>query len=205
MTPPASPTRAGSTARAVLLTVLLALPAAPQAAEAPPLESLPELAVSGYLGTWYQVAWFPNRFQRQCVSDTRADYALRPDGTLRVVNRCRLADGRTDEADGIARPRQPIEGDRLRPAQLNVSFLPAWLQWLPFGRGDYWVIQRADDGRYAVVSEPSRRYLWVLSRAPTLSPEDESAIRSRLLSQGFDLARWASHPHRTDPGSPGQP
>jgi apolipoprotein D and lipocalin family protein len=156
---------------------------------------LPELKVSTYLGTWYQVAYFPNRFQRQCVNDTTATYSERGDGTLRVVNRCRQADGTLDEAVGVARPARPIVADGLRPAQLTVSFLPAWLQWLPVGRGDYWVIQHAEDGRYAVVSEPSRQYLWVLSRAPKLSAQDESAIRSRLLVQGFDLTRWTAHHH----------
>lgn len=163
---------------------------------AAPLVSLPAVTVSSYLGTWYQVALFPNSFQRQCVSDTTATYRQRDDGSLDVLNRCRGADGRFDEALGRARPvGQRVQGE-LRPAQLKVSFLPAWLQWLPVGQGDYWVIQRADDGRYAVVSEPSRRYLWVLSRTPTLSAADESAIRSRLQSQGFDLARWTAHPQR---------
>ena len=202
-----SPLTPTGTARAVAAAMLTLLAGAARAdtAASPPLESMPELTVSSYLGTWYQVAWFPNRFQSQCVSDTRAEYTLRADGNLQVINRCRLADGRTDEASGIARSRRPITNDRLRPAQLTVSFLPGWLQWLPVGRGDYWVIQRAADGRYAVVSEPSRRYLWVLSRAPTLSADDESAIRSRLLSQGFDLASWTAHPHGAAAGSPAKP
>lgn len=190
------------------LALLVASAAAanpPAASDVAPLQSLPEVTVSGYLGTWYQVALFPNRFQSQCVSDTTATYATRRDGSLDVLNRCRLADGRIDEARGVARPSQPIENDRLRPARLTVSFLPAWLQWLPVGRGDYWVIDRADDGRYAVVSEPTRRYLWVLSRTPALSPEDETAIRSRLRTQHFDLSRWAAHPHGKPATSPTAP
>lgn len=178
-----------------LLVASAAATAPAASSDTPPLQSLPEVVVSRYLGTWYQVALFPNRFQSQCVSDTTATYAARPDGALEVLNQCRLADGRVDAARGVARPARPIENDRLRPAQMTVSFLPAWLQWLPVGRGDYWVIDRAEDGRYAVVSEPTRRYLWVLSRTPVLSPEDETAIRSRLRTQHFDLSRWAAHPH----------
>lgn len=173
---------------------------------AAPLEALPSVTVSSYLGTWYQVALFPNSFQRQCLSDTTATYRLRDDGALDVLNRCRQADGKFDEALGRARPVGQRVQDELRPAQLKVSFLPAWLQWLPVGQGDYWVIQRADDGRYAVVSEPSRRYLWVLSRTPNLAPADESAIRSRLQTQGFDLARWTAHAQRpADPASVPRP
>ena len=161
-----------------------------------PLESLPALQVPPYMGTWYQVALFPNVFQRQCVSDTTATYRQRPDGTVEVANRCRTADGRMDEAVGTARPTGTLSGSTLAPAHLRVSFLPQWLRWLPVGWGAYWVIQLADDGRYAVISEPSRQYLWVLSRQPRLSPADEASIRSRLAQQGFgDLSKLQTHRH----------
>jgi apolipoprotein D and lipocalin family protein len=196
---PGQPPRARWATAAALALSITALPDTGTADPLPgaaPLASLPSVTVSSYLGTWYQVALFPNSFQRQCVSDTTATYRQRDDGSLDVLNRCRGADGKFDEALGRARPVGQVVQDELRPAQLQVSFLPGWLQWLPVGRGDYWVIQRADDGRYAVVSEPSRRYLWVLSRTPALAAADESAIRSRLQSQGFDLARWTAHPQR---------
>lgn len=178
-----------------LLTALMAAPA--WAAEAPPLQplqSLPELKVPPYMGRWYQVALIPNSFQRQCVGDTTAEYRLLPDGTVEVGNRCRLADGRTDVAIGQARPTGRLLGDRLVPARLEVSFLPAWLRWLPVGWGSYWVIQLANDGRYAVVGEPTRQYLWVLSRTPQLATADETAIRSKLAEQGYDLQRLQPHP-----------
>jgi apolipoprotein D and lipocalin family protein len=161
-----------------------------------PLQSLPVLDVSAYMGTWYQVAWVPNRFQSQCASDTTADYRQQPQGTVEVINRCRLANGRIDEAIGEARPTGRLDGTTLAPAQLEVSFLPAWLRWLPLGWGRYWVIQLASDGRYAVVSEPTREYLWVLARQPALSSADETAIRSKLAEQGFTgLDRLQAHRH----------
>ena len=163
----------------------------------PPPQALPSLEVPPYMGTWYQVALFPNRFQAQCVSDTTATYRQLSDGSVEVTNRCRTADGRLDEAIGRARPTGTLRGTTLAPAQLEVSFLPSWIRWLPVGWGTYWVIQLAADGRYAVVSEPTRQYLWVLSRTPRLAQEDETAIRSRLIEQGFAaaLARWQAHPH----------
>lgn len=195
-------TRARSTlaALAIALTPILAPPAlgSEPAPPPPPLQPLPSLDVHAYIGTWYQVAWFPNRFQQQCVSDTQAIYRQRADGRIEVRNRCRLADGRLDEADGLARPAgATLQGNRLSPATLEVSFLPAWLRWVP-AWGRYWVIALADDGRYAVVSEPQRQYLWVLARAPRLSADDEATIRSRLQAQGFDLGRWQAHPHTPD-------
>ena len=180
-----------------LLALALTAPAhaADATSAAPPLQPLPSLDVPAYMGTWYQVAWFPNRFQKQCVSDTQAIYRQRDDGRIAVLNRCRLADGRFDDADGIARPAgSTLRDQRLSPATLEVSFLPALLRWIP-AWGSYWVVALADDGRYAVVSEPQRQYLWVLARAPRLSAEDEATIRSLLTRQGFELSRWQAHPH----------
>ena len=177
--------------------------AAPAASSTPlpPLQALPTLDVPSYMGTWYQLAWYPNRFQKQCVRDTAATYRRLPEG-VEVLNRCRLADGRIDDVLGLARPAGSVlTGDKLEPARLEVSFLPRWLRWLPIW-GDYWVIQRADDGRYAVISEASRKYLWVLSRTPQLSAADETAIRSRLVQQGFDLSPWQAHPHTAGADAP---
>jgi apolipoprotein D and lipocalin family protein len=172
-----------------------------QTAPTEPLTALPSLDVPTYMGTWYQVAWFPNRFQKQCVRDTTATYRRLPEG-VEVLNRCRLADGRIDDVLGLARPAGSVlTGDKLEPARLEVSFLPRWLRWLPIW-GDYWVIQRAVDGRYAVISEASRKYLWVLSRTPQLSAADETAIRSRLVQQGFDLSPWQAHPHTAGADAP---
>jgi apolipoprotein D and lipocalin family protein len=162
-----------------------------------PVESIAALDVPRYLGTWYQVALYPNVFQSQCISDTTASYRLRGDGGIEVVNRCRDARGEFDEAIGYARPTGTLDAEILRPAQLEVSFLPSWLRWTQdighWGWGAYWVIQLAPDYRYAVVSESTRSYLWVLSRTPALAGGDEAAIRARLQQQGYDLSRLQLH------------
>jgi apolipoprotein D and lipocalin family protein len=181
--------------RLTFLSAMLLATMQPAAQTAPALTALPSLDVSAYMGRWYQVAWFPNRFQQQCASDTSATYRQLPQGGIEVVNECRTKDGRSASVVGLARPAAAaVRSGRLEPAQLEVSFLPPVLRWLPFW-GSYWVVQLADDGRYAVVSEPNRSYLWVLSRKPVLVPSDESAIRSRLVEQGFELARWQNHSH----------
>ena len=149
---------------------------------AEPLATVGDVDLARYAGQWHEVAKYPNRFQAQCVSDTTATYALRDDGKVSVVNRCRTRDG-YDEVSGVARR---VDG---RTDRLQVSFLPAALRWLPIGWGDYWVIELAPDYRYAVVGEPSRQYLWVLSRTPELSPEDRRAIEARLPAHGYDAAR----------------
>ena len=201
---PRRPRRSIGPGSSLRLAFALALGISVAQAQVPapaPLQSLPALEVPPYMGTWYQVGLFPNAFQRQCVSDTTATYRQLPDGAVEVRNRCRTGDGRLDEAIGQARPTGTLTGTTLAPARLEVSFLPAWLRWLPVGWGRYWVIQLAEDGRYAVISEPTRQYLWILSRQPGLSPSDEAAIRARLLEQGFDdLSRLQRHPHGRSPG-----
>lgn len=211
---PRAPGRWAAGATRLLLSAALALAAgltAPVAAQTPaaaavaaasptapvlgPLRSIERLELQRYLGTWYQVAWFPNRFQRQCVSDTAAQYSLRDDGRLAVLNQCRDAQGALDSAAGVARPTGRVLGSTLEPAQLEVSFLPAFLRWTGIGWGRYWVIDLPEDYRYAVVSEPSREFLWVLSRTPQLAPGDRERIRERVKALGFDLERWADHPH----------
>lgn len=163
-----------------------------------PLQPLASLDVAGYMGTWYQVLWIPNRFQKQCVSDTVATYRDLGNGEVEVTNRCRAADGSFDSVTGIARPPtgvSRIESGKLQPARLEVSFLPTWLRWTGIGWGAYWVVDLPPDGRYAIVSEASREYLWVLSRQPALTPQDESTVRANLQSLGFDLARVQTHLH----------
>jgi apolipoprotein D and lipocalin family protein len=156
--------------------------AAGAASAAAPLATVGSVDLARYAGQWHEVAKYPNRFQQQCVGDTTATYALRDDGKVSVVNRCRTRDGH-EEVSGVARR---LDG---RTDRLQVSFLPAALRWLPIGWGDYWVIELASDYRYAVVGEPSRQYLWVLSRTPALSPEDRRAIEARLPAHGYDPAR----------------
>jgi apolipoprotein D and lipocalin family protein len=169
----------------ILASILFLAAGAACAAE--PLTTVGTVDLPRYAGQWHEVARYPNRFQRQCIGDTTATYALRDDGKVSVVNRCRTRDGH-DEVGGVARR---VDG---RTDRLQVSFLPAALRWLPIGWGDYWVIELAPDYRYAVVGEPSRQYLWVLSRSRTLSPEDRRAIEARLPAHGYDAARLVDSP-----------
>lgn len=144
----------------------------------PTLRTVARVDLERYVGTWYEIAAFPQRFQRGCTAST-ATYTLREDGLIDVVNRCRKGsvDGPEDSARGRARVV-----DRATRAKLEVSFFrPFW--------GDYWIVDLGDDYEYAVVGHPSRDYLWILARTPTMSPELYEAVLRRLAAQGFDTAR----------------
>jgi apolipoprotein D and lipocalin family protein len=170
----------------LLPALLLVVASATCAGE--PLATVGDVDLVRYAGRWYEVAKYPNRFQSQCLADTTATYRLLDDGAVSVVNRCRTASG-VDEASGMARR---VDG---RSDRLEVSFLPAALRWLPFGWGDYWIIELAPDYRYAVVGEPSRKYLWILARSGVLSPEDRRGIEARLPAHGYDPTRLVESPH----------
>jgi len=145
----------------------------------PPLEVVAEVDLDRYLGRWYEVASFPQRFQRGCVA-SMATYGRRDDGLIGVVNECRDGSfqGELRRAEGVAWVADD-EGSR---AKLKVQFF-----W-PF-RGDYWIIDLDPEYRYAAVGHPSRDYLWILSRTPTLDPETYRALLARLEAKGFDLTR----------------
>ena len=176
--------------RLALVAALLAPLAAPAqtAGQSPasdaPLQTIARLDVDRYMGSWYEIAKYPNRFQRQCVADTQAQYRQREDGQLDVINRCRQANGEMTEAIGRARPVGAADSSRLQ-----VRFAPAWLSWLPMVWGDYWVIDLDPAYQLVAVSEPRREYLWILSRTPRVDPAAYQALLGRLQAQGFDPSK----------------
>ena len=160
------------------LSLLLGLDTTVHAEPPSELAVVPSVEIDRYLGTWYEIARYPNRFQKECVAVT-ADYSLRDDGKIRVLNACRKG-----SPDG---PIKRIEGkawvvDKETNAKLRVQFF--WPFW-----GAYWIIDLGKDYEYAVVGHPKRKYLWILSRTPEMSPELYQAIVERLIEQGYDPGR----------------
>ena len=125
-----------------------------------------------YLGTWYEIARLDHRFERG-LSNVTAEYSLRDDGGVAVLNRGYRADkGEWDEASGKAY----FIGDA-DVGQLKVSFFG------PF-YGGYNIIELdKDDYRYSLVAGPDRSYLWLLARSPDL---DEATVE-RLVAKAAEL------------------
>ncbi|HZR08815.1 MAG TPA: lipocalin family protein [Myxococcales bacterium] len=143
-----------------------------------PLRTVAHVDLERYVGTWYEIASFPQRFQRGCTL-TRATYAIRPDGDIDVLNSCRKDSPAGEEMSARGRARVV---DRFTNARLEVSFFrPFW--------GDYWIIDLADDYSYAVVGHPSRDYLWILSRSPSMTDTTWQGIVGRLQAQGYETSR----------------
>ena len=148
------------------------------------LQAIPSLDVPRYMGRWYEIAKFPNWFQKQCAGDTSAEYQALEGQQVRVTNRCRKADGKIEEAVGLARQ---IGGPT--SAKLKVRFAPRWLSFLPFVWGDYWVVDLDSSYQLVAVSEPKREYLWVLSRTPQVEPARYQALLERLQAMGLDTTK----------------
>jgi apolipoprotein D and lipocalin family protein len=150
----------------------------------PPITTIATLDVPRYMGTWYEIAKFPNRFQRKCVANTRAHYLAQGDGSLQVLNSCVTAEGDTMDALGKA-----LQVGHNTSPKLKVRFAPAWLSWLPMVWGDYWVIDLDPDYQLAAVSDAKRDYLWVLSRTPQVPTKAYDALLDRLKAQSFDVQK----------------
>lgn len=139
------------------------------------LQTVPHVDLNRYLGKWYDIASFPQRFQKGC-SCTTAEYALKENGTITVTNTCNK-EGKKKVATAKAKVV-----DKKTNAKLSVQFF-----W-PF-KGKYWIIDLADDYSYAVVGHPNREYLWILSRTKDMEKATYDGILARIKEKGFDLSK----------------
>lgn len=162
----------------VFLSVAVALASPVAVAESASLDTVESVDLDRYLGKWFEIARYPAWFQKNCTAST-AEYSLRDDGAIQVINRCRKGglDGKPKTAKGKA-----TIVDRESNAKLKVSFF-----W-PF-KGDYWIIDLDEEYRWVVIGEPKRKYLWILSRTPEMEEEVYRSILSRLPDQGYDPSR----------------
>ena len=142
------------------------------------LQTVSSVDVNRYSGKWYEIASYPQRFQKGCHCTT-AEYTLSPDGYLIVENRCNRVsvNGKQSYIKGKAFVEKNSGN-----AKLKVQFF-----W-PF-RAKYWIIDLADDYSYAVVSHPNKKYLWILSRTPKMNDTFYRQILSKLKEKGFDLSK----------------
>ena len=137
------------------------------------LETVAHVDLDRYVGKWYELARYPNRFERECDRNVTAEYAKQSNG-IQVVNTCLKVDGKAKRSEGHAK----VE-DAATNAKLAVTFF-----W-PF-YGKYWVIDLGENYEYAVVGEPSRKYLWILSRTNSMPDAKYQQITQQLSAKGYD-------------------
>ncbi len=143
-----------------------------------PLETVANVDLKRYAGRWYEIASYPQRFQKGCTCTT-AEYTLSDKGYVIVENACNK-DSVNGEKSGIKGKAFIVENTG--NAKLEVQFF-----W-PF-KGKYWIIDLDSNYTYAVVGHPNREYLWILSRTPQMKEEIYNGILERVKAKGFDLAK----------------
>jgi apolipoprotein D and lipocalin family protein len=141
------------------------------------LQAVSHVDLTRYVGRWYEIARYPTRFEKDCAADVTAAYTQLSGGKIEVVNECRKGDGQVKKSKGTA-----SVVDKRTNAKLKVTFF-----W-PFS-GNYWIIDLAPDYSYAVVGEPDRKYLWILSRSSQLTESVYEHIVTRVRELGYDPSR----------------
>ena len=148
-------------------------------AQTKPLQTVPKVDLNRYLGTWYEIATIPQRFQKGCTGVT-ATYSLRSDGKIDVLNQC--------YKDSLNGKYKSVHGkawvtDTLTNAKLKVQFF-----W-PFS-GAYWIIELDSNYQYAVVGHPNRKYLWILCRTPKMDETVYNGLVARIRDvHGYDTSK----------------
>ncbi len=172
--------------KTLLLFGLALLSSSFSLADEKPVEAVKYVDLSRYVGTWYEIARFPFTQQNGC-HNTTATYSLNDDETIKVTNRCRK--GGFDGPESVAVAKAKVV-DPISQAKLKVKFfiLAPW--------ADYWVIRLGNEYEYAVVSQPSRKYLWILSRTPTMDTHSYDEIVKSLREDGFDTTRLEETPQK---------
>ena len=136
-----------------------------------------------YVGKWYEVASIPQSFQKQCVSNTTAEYSFAEDNLIKVINSCETKDGSRSVAEGRAKII-----DEASNSKLKVTFVKL-IKWIFTFGGDYWILHVAPDYSYAMIGDPSLEYAWILSRTNSMNKKTYIEIESKFKAIGYDTCR----------------
>lgn len=146
------------------------------------VKTVSSVDLNQYKGKWFEIAKFPNRFQKKCASNTTANYSLKENGRIEVLNQCTKENGEITKAIGEAKVV-----DKTTNAKLKVRFAPGFISFLPFVWGDYWILDLDPNYQNVLVGSPDRNYLWILSRTPKMDDVAYQKLVETAKTQGFDI------------------
>ncbi|MDR3705182.1 MAG: lipocalin family protein [Paludibacteraceae bacterium] len=138
------------------------------------LQTVAQVDINRYAGKWYEIGAYPQWFEKGC-SNVTATYTVK-EKYVEVLNACI----KNDKPKSIKGKAFVVKNSG--NAKLKVQF------FFPF-KGNYWIIDLADDYSWAVVSDPKRKTLWILSRTPQMDESVYTSITGSLTKNGFDLSK----------------
>jgi len=156
----------------------------------PQLDTIENVDLNRYLGKWFEIARFDQKFQKNCTAVT-AEYKLRRNGTIKVINTCRkfTPTGKLKVAVGRARVFNKDTN-----AKLKVQFFLKFIN-VGFLQGNYWILDLGVDYDYALIGDPSRKYLWILSRTKDLEERTYLDLVQKAETMGFDTSKLLKTVH----------
>lgn len=157
------------------------------------LKTVAAVDLKQYSGKWFEIAKYPNKFQKQCVGNTTATYTIKQENKIEVLNTCVKKDGTVDDAKGDARIT-----DKATNAKLEVRFAPGFLSFIPAVWGNYWIIDLEQNYQYAAIGDPKREYFWILSRKAEMDDATYQNILRRAEVQGFNPAKVVKTPQNVE-------
>lgn len=169
---------------AILLTIIVFSTSAFAQMKSAPPQTVALVDLKQYAGKWFEIARYPNKFQKKCVANTTATYTLKANGAVEVFNQCLLKNGTLDGATGEAKS---VEGSNNSKFELN--FAPQFKSFLSADWRDYWVLDLDKDYKYAAVGDPKRENLLILSRTPEMSDAVYQNILRRVEMLGYNPAK----------------
>jgi apolipoprotein D and lipocalin family protein len=149
-----------------------------------PVKTVNAVDLHRYQGTWYEIAKYPNRFQKGCVK-SKAEYELKENGTVAVLNTCILANGDLKSAKGVA-----SVVDKTTNAKLKVRFFNWFSNLFPWlTQGDYWILNLDEGYEHVIVGSPDRKYLWILARAEAMNEQTYGELLEVIKNIGFNPSK----------------
>ncbi len=166
--------------RQAVMAAALFLGTQVSSAMAAELQTVSFVDVNQYLGKWYEIARLPQLFQPGCTAVT-AEYSLNDDGSVKVFNFCRILDPVRGFPISITGKALPVDETN---SKLDVTFFNGLAQ------GKYWVLELDANYQWALVGDPDRASLYVLSRTPTLDEGIyQELLKAAVEKHGYDISR----------------
>lgn len=157
------------------------------------LQTVSSVDLKRFTGKWFEIARYPNKFQKKCAGNTTATFADRADGKISVVNQCLLKDGAIGKADGEAKIT-----DSNSNAKFEMNFASKFKSFLSADWDNYWIVDLDENYQYAAAADPKREYLSILSRTPEMKDAVYQNILRRVEKLGFSPGKLTKTPQNLE-------